>query len=462
MISVEIELSELENFGRSLPVVKVEPPGPRSREVVKTLGQFESPTMSHIYSGDIPISWRRARGANVEDVDGNIYIDMTAGFAVAVAGHCHPKVVEAVKRQLDLLTFTPGFMSPNEARAELTSRIAGVVPRPLKRTHFMSTGSEAMETAYKLARQSTGAHEVIAFEGGFHGMLFGALALTSRRKYRKSFLPVGGGVIHVPFPYEYRWSLGDPENCGEFCLHYLDHVLADPASGATDVAAVFTETVQAHEGWIVPPKGFLGEVRKICDEHNVLLVLDEIVTGFGRTGKMFYFEHDGFIPDIIACGKGMASGFPVSAVITTDKITDAIGEGQGAYGSTFQGNPIGCVAALSTLDIIKEEGLVERAAQLGNHFMNTMKDLLRDCQIVGDIRGIGMLLGIELVKDRRTKKPATEEATKVVQRATKKGLILQPPGGRFGNVLKLSPPVVITKEQLDEGIEVLSDTIKQI
>jgi 4-aminobutyrate aminotransferase len=398
----------------------------------------------------------------VEDVDGNIYIDLTAAFAVANAGHCHPKVVDAVRAQAQVLTHTPGYMSTNLPRAELAKLISEIVPKPLSKTHFMSGGGEAIETAYKLARHSTGAHDFIAFEGAFHGRGHAALSLTSRRAYRKHFLPVLPGVHHLPFPYAYRWTLGDPEKCLDLCLNYVDHVISDPASGATDVAAVITETVQAHEGWIVPPKGFLKGLRKICDEHNVLLILDEIVTGFGRTGKMFYFEHEGIIPDIVALGKGMASGFPISAAVATDKIMDIVGWGDGAYSTTFSGNPLCCAAAIANIHVIQDDKLVEHAARLGNYFIKSLKDLTKEQKIVGDIRGIGMLVGIEFVKNQRTKEPALDQTKKVINRSMKNGLMLQPPGGKFRNVIKMSPPLVITKEQIDKSLDILTESIRQV
>ena len=451
-----------EQLGKLLPRIQVDPPGPSSKRIAAVLAEYETPTLSSIGLGEIPTSWKQARGANVIDVDGNLYVDLTAGFCVGISGHCHPKIVEAIKKQAELLTHTPPAQSPHPTRAELLKKIGEIVPRPLKKTHLLSTGAEAIDVALKLARLHSRKMEIMAFEGGFHGKTLFALSATSRRHYRTGFLPLVPGVFHAPFPYCYRCPFGDRvscEDCSTQCLNYIEHMIKDPASGITEVGAMILEPLQGHEGWIVPPKDFLPGLRRICDENKILLVLDEIITGFGRTGKWFCFEHFGIKPDILVCGKGLASGFPISMVTSTEEVMKSFEAFK--HTSTFSANPLGCAAALANLDVIENERLVERSAAMGQEFMKRLKEMKEDHRIVGDARGMGMMCGLELVKDSK-KTPAIEETKKVVEYTLKHGVILQPPGGRFGNVLKLSPPLVITDEQLDFGLRTLDDALKSV
>ena len=451
-----------EQLGRLLPRIKTEPPGPNSKKIGAVLGEYETPTLSSVPLGETPTSWKQARGANVIDVDDNLYVDLTAGFCVGIAGHCHPKVVEAIKKQAELLTHTPPAQAPHPTRAELLKKIGDIVPRPLKRTHLLNAGGEANDVALKLARLHSGKIEIMAFEGGFHGKTLFALSATSRRHYRTGLLPLVPGVFHAPFPYCYRCPFGDKVSCGDCstqCLNYIEHMIKDPASGITEVGAMILEPIEGHEGWIVPPKDFLPGLRRICDENHILLILDEIITGFGRTGKWFCFEHFGVKPDILVCGKGLASGFPISAVISTDEIMQSWEAFK--HTSTFSANPLGCAAGLANLEVIEKEGLVERAAKMGQEFMKRLDEMKDRYEIVGDARGLGMMCGLELVKDSK-KTPAHEETKKVVDYALKHGVILQPPGGRFGNVLKLSPPLVITEEQFDFGLRTLDDALKLV
>ena len=446
-------------LGSLLPQMKTDPPGPNSRKIAAVLGEFETPSLSSVRMGEVPTAWKQTRGANVIDVDDNLYIDMTAAFCVGIAGHCHPRVVEAIKKQAELMTHAPAAQAPSLPRAELLKKIAEIVPRPLKRTHLLTGGGEAIDVGLKLARLHSRKMEVMAFEGGFHGKTLFALSATARRHYRAGFLPLVPGVFHAPFPYCYRCPFGEKVSCGDSstqCLNYIEHMIKDPASGITEVAAMLLEPVQGHEGWIVPPKDFLPGLRRICNENNILLMLDEIITGFGRTGKMFCFEHYGTVPDILVCAKGVASGFPISLVVSTDRIMNSWGDFQ--HTSTFSANPLGCAAAIASLDVIQKEGLVERSARMGREFMKRLEEMKEKHRIVGDARGLGTMCGLELISDAK-KTPAAQETKKIVEYALKHGVVLQPPGGRFGNVLKLSPPLVITDEQLDFGLRTLDDAL---
>jgi 4-aminobutyrate aminotransferase len=448
-----------EQLGSLLPRMKTDPPGPNSKAIAAVFGEFETPTLSPVRMGEIPTAWKETRGANVVDVDDNLYVDMTAAFCVGIAGHCHPKVVEAIRRQAGIMTHAPAAQAPNQLRAELVKKIAQVVPRPLKRTHLLTGGGEAIDVGLKLARIHTRKMEIMAFEGGFHGKTLFALSATARRSYRTGFLPLVPGVFHAPFPYCYRCPFGEKVSCGgdsTQCLNYIEHMIKDPASGITEVAAMLVEPIQGHEGWIVPPKDFLPGLRRICDENNILLMLDEIITGFGRTGKTFCFQHYGVVPDILVCAKGVASGFPISLVVSTDEITNSWGNFQ--HTSTFSANPLGCAAALASLDAIEKEKLVEKSATMGRDFLKRLEEMKEKHRLIGDVRGLGMMCGFELVKDAR-KTPAVEETKEVVEYALKHGVILQPPGGRFANVLKMSPPLVITEQQLDFGLRIVDDAL---
>jgi 4-aminobutyrate aminotransferase len=454
-----MELQKQEQIGNLLPRIVVEPPGPNSRNIAGILGEFETPTLSAIQLGEIPTAWKQARGANILDVDGNLYVDMTAGFCVGIVGHCHPRVVEAIKMQAEIMTHAPAAQAPCPTRAELVRRIGQIVPRPLKRTHLLTGGAEAIDVGLKLARLHTKRMETMAFEGGFHGKTLFALSATSRRHYRSGFLPLVPGVFHAPFPYCYRCPFGEKVSCGDCstqCLNYIEHMIKDPASGITEVAAMLLEPVEGHEGWIVPPDDFLPGLREICNENGILLMLDEIITGFGRTGKMFCFQHYGTTPDILVCAKGVASGFPISLVVSTDAIMGSWGAFK--HTSTFSANPLGCAAALASIDVIEKEKLIDRSAKMGQQFMKRLEEMKEKHRIVGDARGIGMMCGLELVSDAK-KTPAVEETKRAVEYALKRGVILQPPGGRFGNVLKLSPPLVITEEQLDFGLRTIDDAL---
>ncbi len=448
-----------EQLGRLLPRIAVDPPGPNSKKIAAVLGEFETPSLSSVLLGEIPTAWKQARGANVIDADDNLYVDLTAGFCVGIAGHCHPRIVGAIQRQAEIMTHAPAAQAPSPGRAELVKKIAEIVPRPLKRTHLLTGGAEAIDVGLKLARLHTKRMEIMAFEGGFHGKTLFALSATARRHYREGFLPLVPGVFHAPFPYCYRCPFGEDVSCGDCstqCLNYIEHMIKDPASGITEVATMLLEPIEGHEGWIVPPTDFLPALRRICDENGILLMLDEIITGFGRTGKMFCFQHFDVVPDILVCAKGVASGFPISLVVSTDEIMSSWGAFK--HTSTFSANPLGCAAALASLDVIEKERLVERSAMMGRDFLKRLEEIKDRHKIVGDARGLGMMCGLELVRDAR-KTPAVEETRAIVEYTLKHGVILQPPGGRFGNVLKLSPPLVITEEQLDFGLRILDEAI---
>ena len=453
--------SEALEEGTALPSIVVPPPGPQSHQLTKRLSKVEPPTSSVIRRGQTPVFWERSRGANIVDVDGNVYVDLTAAFCVATAGHSNPRIVEAIAQQSQKMMHSQGGLNPNRQRVELAEKLAARAPGQLAVSHIANTGSEAVETALKTARIHTGRHKIIAFQGGFHGKTTGALSVSSQNYYRRPFLNMLADTTHVPYAYPYRCPThSDGDGCFFCDGGYLEHVLTMPDSGVADVAAIIMEPIQGHGGWIVPPKKFVQAVRRLCDEHGILMIADEIITGFGRTGHWFGMDYHGVTPDIMVVGKGLASGFPISATIMSEEVADAWGAMM--HTSTFLGNPVGCAAALASLAEIEEKGLVQRGAELGDYFKSRLEELQQEHHLIGEVRGVGMMVGVEFVRDRESREPATEEGARVVDGLLQRGVIATNYGGSYNNVLKMSPPLVITREQLDTAITALNESLSEV
>ena len=454
------QLQALED-GTALPSIVTPPPGPQSRQLTERLSKVEPPTSSVIPRGQTPVFWERTRGANIVDADSNVYVDLTAGFCVATAGHSNPRIVQAIAKQSETMMHSQGGVNPNRNRVELAEKLSARAPGELSVSHVANTGSEAVEMALKTARIFTGKHKIIAFQGGFHGKTTGALSVSSQNYYRAPFQNMLADTTHVPYAYPYRCPTHSEEDDCFFCDGgYLEHVLTMPDSGVSDVAAIIMEPVQGHGGWIVPPKKFVQTVRRLCDEHGILLIADEIITGFGRTGKWFGMDNYDVVPDIMVVGKGLASGFPISATIMSEEVADAWGPMM--HTSTFLGNPVGCAAALASLAEIEEKNLVERGAELGDYFKARLLELQQEHHLIGEVRGLGMMVGVEFVRDRETREPATEEGARVVDGLLQRGVIATNYGGSYHNVLKMSPPLVITQEQLDCAIEALNESLSAV
>jgi len=449
-------------LGTLFPDVIVSPPGPKSRELAAKSQRYESATGMKITAGNIPAYWDIAQGANVVDVDGNCYVDLTAGFTVALAGHSNPRIVAALSEQAARLMHAQGAANPGPGRPQLAERLAELAPGDLSVSHIANTGAEAVEVALKVARYYTGRPNIISFHGGFHGKTIGALSVTSQNYYREPFLTsLSPGVTHIPYAYCYRCPYGkEYPACDVFCADYLRYVLEMPDSGVAGVAAVILEPMQGHGGWINPPPEFVPKIRKTCDDHGVLLISDEIITGFGRTGKWFGIQNFGVTPDVIACGKGLASGFPISAMITTPEISSVWKPLQ--HTSTFMGNPVGCAASMASLAEIEERGLVQRSAKLGMRFEERLTEMKERHPLIGDVRGIGSMMGIEIVRDRATKEPGPEEGARIVTRAMEKGVMITNYGGTYHNVIKMSPPLVITDEQIEVALDLLDESIGEV
>lgn len=449
-------------LGTLLPEMKVTPPGPKSRQLAEMSRQYESATGTQIATGNIPAFWDIAQGANIVDVDGNRYVDLTAGFTVALAGHSNPRIVAAIAEQAARMLHSQGAANPNPLRPQLAARLAEIAPGKLSVSHIANTGAEAIEVALKVARLYTGRPNVIAFHGGFHGKTIGALSVTSQNYYREPFLSsLSAGVTHLPYAYCYRCAFDKTyPDCQVFCADYVRRVIEFPDGGVAGVAAIILEPIQGHGGWIDPPAEFIPKLRQICDDHGILLISDEVITGFGRTGRWFGIEHCNVVPDIIACGKGLASGFPISAMITTPEISSKWKPLQ--HTSTFLGNPVGCAASLASLAEIEERQLVQRSAELGERFRRRLLDMQARHPLIGDVRGKGSMMGLELVKDRKTKEPASKEGAEVVRRALTKGVMATNYGGTYHNVIKMAPPLVITDQQLDVALDLLEESLAEV
>ncbi|MEP0321279.1 aspartate aminotransferase family protein [Bauldia litoralis] len=426
-------------------------PGPNARAVLETQAKFLSPSIST----PMPLVWERAEDCRVYDVDGNDFIDFTSGVLVANTGHCHPKVVKAIQDQAGLLLNC--YDSAHPLRSAFVERLAGLMPEDLDRVLLLSSGSEAIDAALKMARVSTGRDEIIGFDGAFHGRTYGAMSAGGLAGARQGFGPFLPGILRAPFPDYYRMQPGEtPESVDTHCLAALEQLLLSQSNG--DVAALITETYQGGGGSLVPSARFMRGVRDFCDRHGILLILDEVQASFGRTGRLFAFEHFDIVPDIVVVGKGIASGLPVAAVVARTPIM--AGLKPGSLSSTFGGNPLACAAGLASIDVIVEDDLSGNAARIGTHMTGRLKALMERHRLVGDIRGMGLSLAIEFVIDKETKQPNPDVARGFVEQLLRSGLCVMAPIGRHGNVLRIAPPLTITRELADEGLDIIEASLQ--
>jgi 4-aminobutyrate aminotransferase/(S)-3-amino-2-methylpropionate transaminase len=451
-------------LGRLLPDVRVPPPGPGSRRLAAELARVESPNVTYL-ADDFPVFWAEARGANVRDVDGNVYVDLTAAFAVAGPGHAHPRIVAAVREQAGRLLHGMGDVHPPAVKVDLLRALAEVAPGGLTRAVLANSGAEAVEAALKTAAIATGRPRVLAFHGSYHGLTYGALSVSGREDFRAPFAAQLAPIaVFAPYPYPYRSPVGrDPEEVGAATLRYVEHLLDAPGTASEGIGAILVEPIQGRSGDVVPPDGFLPGLRRICDERGLLLVFDEVYTGFGRTGRWFAGEHWGVVPDLLVVGKGMTGGLPFAACIGTEAAMGAWprSRGEAIHTSTFLGHPLGCAAALASISVLREERLVERSAELGARLKTRLEEMTADHPNVGEVRGRGMMIGVELVRDRESRLPAPELAGRVVVESLRRG-VLTLGGGIHGNVLSLSPPFVITEEQADAALDVLAAILEEM
>jgi 4-aminobutyrate aminotransferase len=414
--------------------------------------------VSPSYTRSYPLVIDRASGAIVEDVDGNVFLDCTAGIAVNATGHSHPQVVQAIIDQAQRFLHMSGTDFYYEPQVRLAEEIASIVPIDGGvRSFFGNSGTEAIEACLKLARFATGRPNIIAFFGGFHGRTMGSLALTaSKPVQRRGFGPFMPGVYHAPYAECYRCPAGlTPETCSAECLDFIEHQLLLHLVTPDEIAAIVVEPIQGEGGYMVAPTQFLQRLRELTSEHGMLLIADEVQSGMGRTGKMFATEHAGVKPDMIAIAKGIASGMPLGVAAAR---ADLMSWPPGAHASTFGGNPVSCAAALATVRLLKEY-LVANAADVGAHLMAGLTGLMERHPLVGDVRGRGLMIGVELVRDRQTKERAIEERNAVVTRAFERGLLLL---GAGKNAIRFSPPLVLTREQADVAVRIFDEALTDV
>jgi 4-aminobutyrate aminotransferase len=437
------------------PKIKTDLPGPNARRILAGDQKYVSPSYTRSY----PMVAQSGRGVVVTDVDGNEFLDFSAGIAVTSTGHCHPEVVAAIRKQAGELIHMSGTDFYYEHMVELAERLSKIAPMtgPHK-IYYGNSGAEAIEAALKLARYHTKRQNVIAFYGAFHGRTMGALSLTaSKPQQKRRFAPLVPGVTHVGYPDVYRGCESGAQEAEAFalgCARFIEDKLFKTTLPPEEVAAIFVEPVQGEGGYVVAPAVFMQELRRISDRHGILLVVDEVQSGVGRTGKWWAVEHTGVQPDIVCMAKGIASGMPLGITMSRAEIMDWV---PGSHASTFGGNPVSIAAALATLDVIENEGLLANSAEVGNHILGRMADWPRRHRLVGDVRGRGLMVGVEIVKHQQTKEYGQSERDRIVELAFERGILFL---GCGPSTVRISPPLVVSKEEADVAIDVLEECIE--
>ena len=438
------------------PRLKTALPGPNAKRVLAGDEKYLSPSYTRSY----PLVAKEGRGIVITDVDGNEFFDFSAGIAVTSTGHCHPDVVAAIQKQAGELIHMSGTDFYYENMVTLAERLSKVAPmKGPHRIYYGNSGTEAIECALKLARYHTKRQNVIAFLGAFHGRTMGALSLTaSKPQQKRRFGPLVPGVTHVRYPDMYRGPAAgeDPEKFALNCALYIEEKLFKTVLPPEEVAAIFVEPVQGEGGYLVAPTVFMQELRRICDRHGILLVCDEVQSGVGRTGKWWAVEHSGVEPDMITIAKGIASGMPLGIVMTKAEVMDWV---PGSHASTFGGNPVCIAAALATLDVIEREKLVQNSATVGEYILDRMADWPRKHRLVGDVRGRGLMIGVDIVKDKATKEYAAAERDRIIELAFERGLLLL---GCGPSAVRLSPGLVVTKDEAEVAVEILDESISAV
>ena len=438
------------------PKLKTALPGPKATKIVADDDRLISPSYTRSY----PMVAKSGRGIRVTDVDGNEFIDFAAGIAVNSTGHCHPEVVKAIQDQAAELIHMSGTDFYYENMTTFAERLSAIAPMPgPHKFYYGNSGAEAVECAMKLARYHTGRQNIISFFGAFHGRTMGALSLTgSKPQQKRRFAPFVPGVHHVRYPYAYRGCSGGPQAEEAFalgCARYIEEKLFKTILPPEEVAAIILEPIQGEGGYVVAPDNFLQEIRRICDRHGILLIADEVQSGAARTGKWWAIEHSGVHPDIVCMAKGIASGMPLSAMVSRAEVMNWP---PGAHASTYGGNPVAVAAALATIDLLERE-LVANAARVGAHMMDRLRSWPAKFKNVGDVRGLGLMIGVELVRDQASKERAPELRDRLVAMAFERGLLVL---GAGRNVLRLCPPLIITRDQADFAVDTLEECLKSM
>ncbi len=437
-------------------------PGPNARRVLAGDEKYVSPSYTRSY----PLVAKSGRGIVITDVDGNEFYDFSAGIAVTSTGHCHPDVVAAIQRQAAELLHMSGTDFYYDHMVQLAERLSKIAPMPgPHKFYYGNSGAEAIECALKLARYHTKRPNIIAFYGAFHGRTMGALSLTaSKPQQRRRFTPLMPGVTHVRYPDVYRGCSGgaqgqDAKEAEAFalgCARFIEEKLFKTTLAPEEVAAIFVEPVQGEGGYVVAPTIFMQELRRICDRHGILLVVDEVQSGIARTGKWWAVEHTGVAPDMVCMAKGLASGMPLGVTMTRSEIMDWV---PGSHASTFGGNPVCIAAALATLDVIEKENLLDHSAEVGAYMLDRMFTWPAKYKLVGDVRGRGLMIGVDIVKDKSTKEYAAAERDQIIERSFERGILFL---GCGPSTVRLCPPLVVTKEEADIALDVLEQSIKVV
>ncbi len=459
MRALETELAELHFPGA--PLIRGALPGPRARELLAAQQALESNVFK--YPRAIPFVPEEARGATIKDVDGNIFLDFFAGIGVLNFGHSNPYILGAARAQAERLVH--GLDFPAEPRIELMKRLNELAPGEMRghaKVMFGGpSGSDAIEGAIKLAKLCTGRLALLAFSGSYHGQTPGALTLSSGRGYRERHLPLLLEVHFAPYPYCYRCPFKqEPRSCGLLCLNYLAELLLDPYSGLAKPAAIIVEPIQGEGGVVVPPDSFLRELRRLTAEEEIPLIVDEVQTGFGRTGRVFASVHSGITPDFMVVGKALGgAGYPLSGVLYHERWDKEIKPG--AHLGTFRGHLVAMAAGAAGLDFMLENHLPEHAARLGELLLAELRKLQEEVPQIGEVRGKGLFIGIELVRDRKTKEPYPELLQALQRRCFEKGLLIWS-AGRYGNVVRIMPPLVLTEELAMKGLEIFAQSLREL
>jgi len=437
------------------PKIFVSPPGPKAQELLKR----DEAVLSQSFVRYYPLVAESGSGCIVRDVDGNEYIDFNSGIAVLAVGHCHPTVVEAIKKQAERLLHYSYTDFYYESLVSFSEKLCEITPGKFGKKIFTgNSGAEAIEAAIKLAKWHSRKHQFIGFIGGFHGRTIGALSFTaSKPVQRRYFFPLMPGVTHVPFPYCYRCPFKQTyPDCDYWCVNYIDEMALQKYIPPEEAAAIIFEPIQGEGGYIVPPPEYFKRLKKLADKYNILLIDDEIQAGMGRTGNWFAIEHWGIEPDIICIAKAVASGLPLGAIVTRAELMDWEA---GSHATTFGGNPVACAAALATIDVIKKERLLENAAKQGIYIMKRFEELQKECEIIGDVRGKGLMIGVELVRNKDTKAPGRTEAHEVMVRSWKRGVAIITSGA---STLRIAPPLIITRDLVDAALSIIEGAIREV
>jgi 4-aminobutyrate aminotransferase len=425
-------------------------PGPNSLKYKAISEKYES----HCLNQQAPIVWDHAEGVKVWDVDGNCFIDWTSGVLVTNVGHSHPKLAQAISDQAKRLLNCYDF--PTVERVTLAERMVGLAPDNLNQAFFATVGSEAVDAAVRVAKRFKGAFEIISFYGGFHGRTIGTMSLAGKMSTKKRFGPVTPGVIHVPFPDPYRNPFGSCGNdvAGQ-CLEFMD--IAVNAQSTGSLAGLIIEPYQGAAGFIFPPDGFLKSLEEWCKARGIVFILDEVQSSFGRTGKFLALEWENLRPNLVSIGKGIGSGMPISCLLAESRIMDSLEAGE--MSSTWGGNPICCAASHAILDIFKEEKLVDNALKMGSYMKSRLEAMKEKCRFLGDVRGRGLVMGLDIVKDKKTKERDPERTMKIINSCCENGLII---GAVSGNVIRVAPPLVINREEADESLDIMEKVLTNL